>query len=159
MSVTLQINGQTRVFSGDPRTPLVDFLRGPLRLTGTKAVCGEGFCGACTVLIDGAPVQACLRPVGMLDGAEITTIEGLSAPDTLNPVQQAFIEHDVVQCGMCFPGMVITLSDFLKHNTAPTRDDVKAALTGNLCRCTGYERIIDAVVAVATPELAGERQP
>lgn len=156
MSVTLQVNGQTRVFSGDPRTPLVEVLRGPLRLTGTKSVCGEGFCGACTVLIDGAPVPACLRPVGMLEGAEIITIEGLSSPETLNPVQQAFIDHDVVQCGMCFPGMVVTLSDFLKRNTTPTRDEVKAALTGNLCRCTGYERIVDAVMAVATPAATGE---
>ena len=157
MSVTLQVNGQTRVFSGDPRTPLVEVLRGPLRLTGTKSVCGEGFCGACTVLIDGAPVPACLRPVGMLEGAEIITIEGLSSPETLNPVQQAFIDHDVVQCGMCFPGMVVTLSDLLKANTAPSRAEVKAALTGNLCRCTGYERIIDAVLSLSTTEEPPQR--
>jgi len=149
MSVTLQVNGQTRVYHGDPRTPLIEVLRGHLRLTGSKQVCGEGFCGACTVMIDGAPMPACLRPVGMLEGAEITTVEGLSGPETLNTVQQAFIDHDVVQCGMCFPGMVVTLTDFLKRNTAPTRDEVKAALTGNLCRCTGYERIIDAVMSVA----------
>lgn len=159
MSVTLKVNGQTRVFHGDPRTPLVDVLRSALRLTGTKVVCGEGFCGACTVMIDGAPVPACLRPVGMLAGAEITTVEGLSTPEALNPVQQAFIDHDVVQCGMCFPGMVVTLTDFLRRNTAPTRDEVKVALTGNLCRCTGYERIIDAVMAIARPAQAGETQP
>lgn len=159
MSVTFTANGQTRVFNGDPRTPLVDVLRSQLRLTGTKSVCGEGFCGACTVMIDGIAVPSCLRPVGLLEGAEIITVEGLSGPETLNPVQQAFIDHDVVQCGMCFPGMVVTLSDFLKRNTAPTRDEVKAALTGNLCRCTGYERIIDAVMAMAAPAPAEEDAP
>lgn len=157
MSVTLTVNGQRRSFDGDPRTPLIDLLRGTLHLTGAKDVCREGFCGACTVMIDGQPVPACLRPVGMLDGAEVTTVEGLSAPDALNPVQQAFIDHDVVQCGMCFPGMVVTLSDLLKANTTPSRAEVKAALTGNLCRCTGYERIIDAVLSLSTTEEPPQR--
>ena len=151
MTVTFTVNGQARAFDGDPRVPLIDVLRDRLRLTGAKAVCREGFCGACTVLIDGQAVPACLRPVGLLQGAEITTVEGLATPDTLNPVQQAFIAHDVVQCGMCFPGMVVTLTDLLARNTAPSRDDVKAALSGNMCRCTGYERIVDAVMSLARP--------
>lgn len=159
MSVTFTVNGHARSYQGDPRTPLIDVLRGPLHLTGAKSVCGEGFCGACTVMIDGAAVPSCLRPVGMLEGAEIITVEGLGSPETLNPVQQAFIDHDVVQCGMCFPGMVVTLSDFLRSNTTPTRDEVKVALTGNLCRCTGYERIIDAVMAIAGPSQAEEKTP
>jgi len=160
MNVTFALNGQTRTFDGDPRTPLVDVLRGQLHLTGTKSVCGEGFCGACTVMIDGAPVPSCLRPVGLLAGARITTIEGLAGPEALNPVQQAFVDHDVVQCGMCFPGMVVTLTEFLRRNAAPTREEVKAALAGNLCRCTGYERIIDAVMDIAAaPRPARENAP
>jgi len=159
MTVAFKVNGQARRFEGDPRTPLLDVLRDALRLTGTKDVCREGFCGACTVMIDGQAVPACLRPVGLLAGAEITTIEGMAPPEGLNPVQQAFIDHDVVQCGMCFPGMVITLTDLLNRNTAPTRAQVKAALSGNLCRCTGYERLIDAVMSLSTNLKAEGAQP
>lgn len=149
MTIDLTVNGQPRRFAGDPRTPLIDLLREDLRLTGAKAVCREGFCGTCTVLVDGQPVPACLRPVGLLAGAEITTVEGLAPQGDLNPVQRAFLDHDVVQCGMCFSGMVVTLTALLQRNTAPTRAEVKAALTGNMCRCTGYERIVDAVLSLA----------
>ncbi|MFE3836415.1 (2Fe-2S)-binding protein [Pseudogemmobacter sonorensis] len=148
MAIEFTLNGEERAFAGDPRTPLLDVLRDDCRLTSTKSVCRAGFCGACTVMIDGAPVPACQRPIGMLEGAEIVTIEGISPPEELNPVQRAFLEHDVVQCGMCFPGMVITLTDFLRRNDAPSRGEVKAALSGNMCRCTGYERIIDAVMSI-----------
>lgn len=148
MTIELIINGETRNVAADPRTALLDVLRDSCRLTGAKAVCREGFCGACTVLVDGEAVPSCLRPVGMLEGRSIVTIEGLAHFEKPNPVQQAFIDHDVVQCGMCFPGMVLTLTTFLETNPAPSRADVKAALSGNICRCTGYERIIDAVMSI-----------
>jgi carbon-monoxide dehydrogenase small subunit len=148
MTVILIINGDERSFPGDPRTSLLDVLRDTFRLTGSKAVCGEGFCGACTVHVDGIPMVSCLQPIGMLEGATITTIEGVGDVENLNPVQQVFEDHDVVQCGMCFPGMVMTLTAFLKSNPAPSRSQVKDAMTGNICRCTGYERIIDAVMSI-----------
>lgn len=158
MSVNVTINGKTRSFAGDPRTSLLDALRNDFRLTGAKDVCGEGFCGACIVYVDGAPCASCLLPIGGLDGTAITTIEGIGDVETLNPVQQAFIDFDVVQCGMCFPGMVMTLTHYLDTNPRPSRRDVKAALTGNICRCTGYERIIDAVMSLHnnTPETVGD---
>lgn len=150
MPIELNVNGDTITLEIDPRTPLLDVLRDRQRLTGAKAVCREGFCGACTVHIDGQPVPSCLRPVGLLQGCRIVTVEGLAPPGTLNRVQQAFIDHDVVQCGMCFPGMVMTLTEFLDSEPSPNRDQIKAALAGNICRCTGYERIIDAVLSIQT---------
>ena len=117
-------------------------------MTGTKAPCDEGYRGACTVLIAGEPAIACLTAIGTLDGKEIITIEGISIDGGLNSVQAAFEEFDVVQCGMCFPGIIISITHLLRNNCNPTRDDVKLALTGNLCRCTGYERIIDAVMSI-----------
>ena len=148
MTIALHINGDSVAYSGDPRRTLLSVLRNDLCLTGTKDVCGEGFCGACTVYVDGTPKVSCLIPMGTLSGTRITTIEGLAAVDTLNAVQQAFVDHDVVQCGMCFPGMVLSMSHFLTENPSPTRDEIKRAMTGNLCRCTGYERIIDALVSI-----------
>ncbi|MEB8386557.1 (2Fe-2S)-binding protein [Rhodobacteraceae bacterium KMM 6894] len=148
MPVTFTLNGQQRQFSGDPRASLLDALRRDFRLTGTKDVCGEGFCGACLVYIDGVPKVSCLLPIGALEGSKVTTIEGVGARETLTPVQQAFEDFDVVQCGMCFPGMVLTVTHFLQTNPRPSRDDVKSALVGNICRCTGYERIIDAVMSL-----------
>jgi carbon-monoxide dehydrogenase small subunit len=148
MPIELTLNGETVTLEIDPRTPLLDVLRDRQRLTGAKAVCREGFCGACTVHIDGEAVPSCLRPIGLLNGCSIVTVEGLAPPGTLNRVQQAFIDHDVVQCGMCFPGMVMTLTDFLDREPNPDRDQIKASLVGNICRCTGYERIIDAVLSI-----------
>jgi carbon-monoxide dehydrogenase small subunit len=148
MPIELTLNGETITLEIDPRTPLLDVLRDRQRLTGAKAVCREGFCGACTVHIDGEAVPSCLRPIGLLHGCSVVTIEGLASPGTLNRVQQAFIDHDVVQCGMCFPGMVMTLTDFLEREPNPDRDQIKASLVGNICRCTGYERIIDAVLSI-----------
>jgi carbon-monoxide dehydrogenase small subunit len=135
-------------------TPLVDVLRETLLLTGAKAVCREGFCGACTVLIDGVPTPSCLKPAGLSEGVEITSIEGFGIEGDLTELQQALEDNDVVQCGMCFPGMVVTLTPFLAANPDPTRDEVKQALVGNICRCTGYERIIDAVLSIAQKEPA-----
>src|SRR3569833_96290 len=142
MSVTLTINGETCICERDPMTPLVDVLREDLALTGAKAVCREGFCGACMVLIDGAPAVSCLTPVALAEGRDIRTIEGLSADGEPTALQRALEAHDVVQCGMCFPGMVASLTSLLADHPHPTRDDVKRALVGNICRCTGYERII-----------------
>lgn len=156
MAVSFTLNGAARVYAGDPRDALIEVLRRDFALTGAKPVCGEGFCGACTVFVDGAPKAACLIAAGTLDGAEITTVEGLSGPETLTPVQQAFVDHDVVQCGMCFPGMVMSLTHFLTTCPTPSRDEVKSALTGNICRCTGYERIIDAVMSMQDARRQGD---
>jgi carbon-monoxide dehydrogenase small subunit len=155
MTVTLRINGSACRFDGDPMTPLVDLLRNERFLTGTKAVCREGFCGACTVHVDGEAVMSCLRPVGLLEGAKVTTIEAMSSGDgPLHPLQASFEAADAVQCGMCFPGMVMSLSHFLRDNPDASRIDIKAAMVGNICRCTGYERIIDAAMAVVAGEHA-----
>ena len=147
MSFPLKINGEARVTGRDPLTPLLDILRDDLALTGAKAVCREGFCGACTVLMDNRPVVSCLLPVVSAAGRDIRTVEALAEGGELSPLQRAFQDHDVVQCGMCFPGMVITLTALLESNPKPARDEVKRALVGNICRCTGYERMIDAVLA------------
>lgn len=157
MTVELTINGEARCLAVDPRKPLIDVLRDDCRLTGAKSVCREGFCGACTVHVDGNPIPSCLRPIGLLGGSDIVTIEGLAPFDTPNPVQQAFLDHDVVQCGMCFPGMVMTLTEFLGVNPSPTREEIKTALVGNICRCTGYERIIDAVMSIRDTREALDR--
>jgi len=149
MPLSLTINGEAFVTDRDPMTPLIDILREDLALTGAKAVCREGFCGACLTLIDGEPVASCLIPAALAAGRPILTIEGVSRPDEPTPLQKAFEAHDVVQCGMCFPGMVLTLTSLIAANPNPTREDVKHGLVGNICRCTGYERIIDAVLAHA----------
>jgi len=149
MPLRLTVNGESRNATSDPMTPLLDVLREEFFLTGAKSVCREGFCGACTVLVDGTPALSCLTPAGLVEGCEVRTIEGISPNGRLNPIQTAFEAHDAVQCGMCFPGMVVTLTHFLSRNEHPTRDDVRAALTGNICRCTGYERIVDAALDVA----------
>lgn len=148
MQIKFKINNEINNYYGDLRKSLVDVLREQYRLTGTKAPCDEGYCGACTVLIDGEPAIACLTAIGTLEGKEIITIEGISVDGGLNSVQAAFEEFDVVQCGMCFPGIIISITHLLRNHCNPTRDDVKLALTGNLCRCTGYERIIDAVMSI-----------
>jgi carbon-monoxide dehydrogenase small subunit len=154
VSISLNINGEDRVSVSDPLTPLVDVLRDEFLLTGTKVVCREGFCGACMVLLDGNPAVSCLMPAGLAEGREIRTIESLSPAGELSPLQRALQEHDVVQCGMCFPGMVISLTSYLADASRPTREGMKAALVGNICRCTGYERIIDAALSLVQSEEA-----
>ena len=141
MPLAFDINGEERATQRDPMTPLIDVLREEFFLTGAKPVCREGFCGACTVLIDGRPMVSCLVAVG--------TVEGLATAGEPSRVQKIMEEHDVVQCGMCFPGMLITLTAFFRDNPNPGRDEIKAALVGNICRCTGYERLVDAAVALA----------
>jgi carbon-monoxide dehydrogenase small subunit len=125
---------------------LLDVLREQLQLTGTKEGCGEGECGACTVVLDGRIVNSCLVPVAQVNSAEITTIEGVAHNDQLHAVQQAFIQHGGAQCGICTPGMVLAAIDLLKRNPQPTEDDIRNGLAGNLCRCTGYMKIFESVV-------------
>jgi aerobic carbon-monoxide dehydrogenase small subunit len=148
MTTRFIVNGEERQSNADGLTPLVDVLREEFALTGAKAVCREGFCGACTILIEGRTAMSCLVPLALADGCTVTTVEGLTDGGP-NSVQQAMEEHDAVQCGMCFPGMVITLTAFLRGRPGATRSEIKAGLTGNLCRCTGYERIIDAAMTVS----------
>ena len=151
MTLALNVNGEERVSRADPMTPLVDVLRDEFALTGTKVVCREGFCGACTVLIDGRPVASCLMPVAMAAERELRTVEALAADGMLSPLQRAMEEHDAVQCGMCFPGVLMSLTAYFARDLDPTREDIKAALVGNICRCTGYERIVEAAMSLAAP--------
>lgn len=150
MVLILTVNGDRLSSTADPITPLVDVLREDFHLTGVKPVCREGFCGACMVLVDGSPTPSCLMPAALAEDCEIRTVEGLAVGGTLTPIQAALETCDAVQCGMCFPGMVVTLTHLLMTEPGATRDDIRAALTGNICRCTGYEPIIEAaLLAVA----------
>jgi carbon-monoxide dehydrogenase small subunit len=128
---------------------LLEVLREELSLTGTKESCGQGACGSCTVLLDGLPVRSCLLLAVEAEGREITTIEGLSQGEKLHPVQEAFIEHHAIQCGFCSPGMILTATALLEDNPKPTEDEIRHALSGNICRCTGYAKIIGAVKSLA----------
>ncbi len=132
---------------------LLDVLREQLQLTGTKEGCGEGECGACTVLIDGQIVNSCLVPVAQLNGVEITTIEGVAGDDQLHAVQQAFIDHGGAQCGICTPGMVLAAVNLLERIPAPTEADIRTGLAGNLCRCTGYMKIFESIVRACEDEI------
>jgi carbon-monoxide dehydrogenase small subunit len=154
MPLQLTINGEQRTAVSDPLTPLLDVLRDEFSLTGAKIVCREGFCGACMVLVDGKPAVSCLMPAGLAEGRDIRTVESLSAGGDLSPLQRALEEHDVVQCGMCFPGIVMSLTSYFAHTGNPNREGMKAALVGNICRCTGYERILDAALSLVRPQEA-----
>ncbi|MFN0030003.1 MAG: (2Fe-2S)-binding protein [Acidimicrobiales bacterium] len=144
------INGKPRQLEVEARHTVVDVLREQLRLTGTHAGCEHGECGACTVLVDSEPVRSCLMFGPQLDGKEVTTVEGLAAAGAaLHPLQESFTAHGALQCGFCTPGMLLTALDLLTHNPTPTREEVRAALSANLCRCTGYGQIIDAVMDAA----------
>ena len=146
VAVSCRVNGADATLEGHPMSRLLDALRLNLRLTGTKEGCGEGECGACAVLIDGALVNSCLVPLLQADGTDILTIEGVAAEGTLHAVQQAFIAHGGAQCGICTPGMVLAAVSLLERNPKPDLAAVRAGLAGNLCRCTGYVRIFGAVV-------------
>ena len=148
MPIRLKVNCEDRVANSDPLTPLVDVLRDEFFLTGAKPVCREGFCGACMILLDGRPAASCLIPAGLATDREVRTVEALAPDGDLSPLQCALEQHDVVQCGMCFPGMLIALTSYLEQAQNPNRDDMKAALAGNVCRCTGYERILDAALSL-----------
>jgi carbon-monoxide dehydrogenase small subunit len=143
------LNGEPALATVEPRELLIDVLREKFGLTGAKRSCDIGVCGACTVLVDGLPASSCSMLAVDAEGREVTTIEGLGTPQALDPVQQAFIEHGAMQCGFCTPGMVLAVKALLALNASPTEEEIRHFLRGNLCRCTGYVKIIEAVVDLA----------
>lgn len=147
--ITVKVNGVEYEREVDPKSLLVDFLRDDLELIGTHVGCEHGFCGACTVLLNGRSIRSCLMFAVQADGAEIMTVEGLAGDGKLHPLQEAFREHHALQCGFCTPGMLIVTYELLKDNPDPTEEEVRLAVAGVLCRCTGYKQIIDAVMAAA----------
>ncbi len=155
-SITLRINGEVHVFNHVPAPKtLVQLLRDDAGLMGTKEGCGEGDCGACTVLVDGEPVNSCLVLAAEADGKEVLTVEGLSREWELHPLQQAFVDEGAVQCGFCTPGMLLAAKALLDENPSPTEAEIRGAIAGNLCRCTGYVRIVQAIQSAA----AGSSRP
>jgi carbon-monoxide dehydrogenase small subunit len=151
-SLSMTVNGREIVVNIEPDELLVDVLRDRLGLTGTKIGCNEGECGACTVIMDGQAVLSCLLPALRAEGRSIITIEGLSDGDTLHPLQESFVDLGAVQCGYCIPGFIMSAKALLDVNPNANRDQIKEAIAGNLCRCTGYVKIIEAVEAVASPD-------
>ncbi len=147
--ITLTVNGEDYELAVEPNTPLVDVIRHEIGLTGTKKGCGIGDCGACTVLMDGVPVFSCLVLAVEAQGHDILTIEGVADGLELHPVQKAFVEVGAIQCGFCTPGMVLNSLALLKRNPKPTEAEIRKALSGNLCRCTGYQKITEAVLTAA----------
>ena len=157
-SVTVSVNGTSFQRVVEPRLLLSDFLRQDLALTGTHVGCEHGVCGACTVLFDGDPVRSCLMLAVQADGHAVTTVEGLSPAGELHPLQQSFHEAHALQCGFCTPGILMTLVAFLRDHPTPDEPAIREALSGNLCRCTGYQGIVDAVARVAGGPNSGTRQ-
>ena len=145
MNLQFNVNGITRELEAQPMSRLLDVLREDLRLTGTKEGCGEGECGACSVIVDGDVINSCLVPVCQVQDCSILTVEGLACDGRLDPLQQAFLECGGAQCGICTPGMLIAARALLDEKPRPTRDEIKEAIAGNLCRCTGYVKIVDAI--------------
>jgi len=158
MKIGFIVNGVEQTVESDPARRLLDVLREDLGLTGTKYGCGEGQCRACTVLIDGEPAVACLLPVANVQNRSVETIEGLSRDGALHPVQQAFIEADAMQCGYCIPGMILQTVALLREHEAPSEERIIQALNGNLCRCAGYLRILEAVERAAGRKPAEDRR-
>ncbi len=148
-TITLEVNDVTETLEVEPGRTLLSVLREDLDLTGTKEGCNEGECGSCIVLLDSRPVNSCLVLAVEADGRSVTTVEGLSGEGGLHPLQKAFLAQAAVQCGFCTPGMVVSAAALLRDNADPTEEDVRKALAGNLCRCTGYRQIVDAVLAAA----------
>ena len=147
--IRLRVNGAEISHEVAARTSLADFLRDELCLTATRLGCEHGVCGACTILVDGASVRSCLMLAAQAEGADVRTVEGLAEGDGLSPLQQAFWDHHALQCGFCTSGFLMTATDVLAHDTHPTEEDVRHAISGNLCRCTGYSTIVDAVIAAS----------
>ena len=153
--IALQVNGNEYEIAVPANRTLLEVLREDLRLTGTKEGCDDGSCGACTVLLDGAPVRSCLCLALEAQDKAITTIEGLATGQQLHPVQQAFVDHGAIQCGYCSPGMILTAKALLDQNPAPTPGEIQKAISGNLCRCTGYNKIVTAIRSAGTTEGGG----
>ena len=149
VSLTMTLNNEEVTIEVGPDALLVDVLRDQLELTGTKEACGGGECGACTVLLDGEPVTSCLVPALKAQGREVMTVEGLASGGELHPLQKAFIEHGAVQCGYCTPGMLMSAKALLDKNPHPTEGEIRQAISGNLCRCTGYVKIVEAIEAAS----------
>ena len=149
ISFKIRVNGQDHVLTVEPTRTLLEIVRYELGLTGTKEGCGSGNCGSCTVLLDGKAVNSCLVLAAEVEGKEITTIEGLSSMGELHPLQRAFMDEGAVQCGFCTPGVILTAKSFLGSNPHPTEAQIRLAIAGNLCRCTGYDKIVRAIMRVA----------
>ena len=147
--ITRSVNGKSYSHEVEGRLTLADFLRHEIELTGTHLGCEHGVCGACTVLVDGKTARSCLMLAVQADGTQITTVEGLAEDGELNELQQAFMDHHALQCGFCPPGMLIPLTELLRENPDPSEQDVRDAISGNICRCTGYQGIVKAALAVA----------
>ncbi len=156
VAIRLVVNGVIRRLVVEPRRLLVDVLRGDLGLTGTKVGCEQGICGACTVLVDGQCVRSCLMFAVQANNHEVMTVEGLSNKGEMHPLQKAFWEHQGLQCGFCTPGFLMTTYELLQRNSNPDEEEIRTALSGNLCRCTGYQQIIDAVHAAVQMMLEPE---
>jgi aerobic carbon-monoxide dehydrogenase small subunit len=160
VALTLQVNGQAQTLMVPPNRTLLELLRDDLGLLGAREACDTGGCGACTVLLDGRPVYSCLVLALDCRDKSVLTIEGLAAEDgTLHPLQQAFIDHGAIQCGFCTPGMVLTAKALLDANPTPTEQEVREAIAGNICRCTGYVKIVEAIMAVSGQAGTRDREP
>ena len=153
----LTVNGDLRQILVEPYYSLLDTLRDELHLTGTKKGCDEGDCGACTVILNGKPVTACLVLAHSAHDAQVTTVEGLAARDVLHPVQQAFAEHGGLQCGFCTPGLIMSAVGLLESNSSPSAEEVKYAIGGNLCRCTGYSKVVESILA-SVEAMGGQKE-
>jgi carbon-monoxide dehydrogenase small subunit len=159
MNVRVRVNGSDYERAVDVRKTLADFIREDIGLTGTHLGCEHGVCGACTILLGDQPVRSCLMFAVQAEGAEITTVEALGTPEALNPLQQAFMDHHALQCGFCTPGFLMSATVLLRENPKPTEAQVREYLSGHLCRCTGYQNIVDAVLAAAgRPSRAADRR-
>jgi carbon-monoxide dehydrogenase small subunit len=156
VKIRFTLNGRAVTTDAPPAVRLLDVLRGPLGLTGTKEGCGEGECGSCTVLLDGAPANACLVLFGQLEGRAVTTVEGLGSLERLSPLQEAFVKEGGSQCGICTPGFLVAAEALLASIPQPGETDIREALAGNLCRCTGYQRIVEAVRAASKERASRE---
>jgi carbon-monoxide dehydrogenase small subunit len=144
--VSMTVNGESVEREVEPCIALADFLRGPLELTGTHLGCEHGVCGSCTILLDGVPVRSCLMLAVQAEGCTLTTVEGLGSPENLHPLQHGFAEAHGLQCGFCTPGLLMTAYALLQENPTPTREEVREAIAGNLCRCTGYNGIVEGIM-------------
>lgn len=151
IKVALQVNGESSELEVRPYETLIETLRDRMELTGAKEGCGMGACGSCTVLVDGIPTRSCIVLTAELDGSEVVTIEGLSEGAELHPLQHSFMEKGAVQCGFCTPGMIMTAKGLLDRSLTPTREEIVRSVSSNLCRCTGYKKIVEAVEAAAVP--------